>query len=106
MNEQEFPIVTICGSLRYWDEMLQLATYLTATGSIVLMPYVADYAGGKSTDATKEMLDRMHLVKIDMAQTIYIVGSHIGESTQRELEYAEKTSKTILYAASPAPPHS
>jgi hypothetical protein len=101
MDNQKFPIVTICGSLRYWDEMIQLAAYLTATGSIVLMPYVADYAGGKSADATKEMLDRMHLVKIDMAETVYIVGSHIGESTQRELEYAEKQCKIILYAASP-----
>ena len=48
---------------------------------------------------TKEMLDDMHLRKIDMADEIYVinVGGYIGESTKREIAYAEKTGKKINY---------
>jgi hypothetical protein len=98
----KFPIAVICGSMRYQLEMMQLAMHLTSAGYIVLAPFVADYAAGKQYDDRKEMLDTMHLVKIDMAEYVYIVGSHIGESTRREIEYAEDHSKIILYAANPA----
>jgi hypothetical protein len=104
MPRLQFPVVTICGSMRYWDDMLQLAVHLTVTGHIVLMPYVSDYVGAKPPDETKKMLDQMHLAKIDMAGAVYIVGSHIGESTQSELEYAERHGKRIYYAANPAEP--
>jgi hypothetical protein len=48
---------------------------------------------------TKEMLDDMHLRKIDMADEIFVinVGGYIGESTNREIAYAEKTSKKVNY---------
>ena len=48
---------------------------------------------------TKEMLDDMHLRKIDMADEIFVinVGGYIGESTRREIAYAEKTGKKINY---------
>lgn len=98
----KFPVITICGSLRYWEDMLQLAQHLTTEGCIVLMPFIADYQGGAKADPTKRMLDRMHLAKIDMADEVYIVGNHIGESTQAELDYATQQGKAILYAANPA----
>ena len=48
---------------------------------------------------TKEMLDDMHLRKIDMADEIFVinVGGYIGESTKREIAYAEKTGKKVNY---------
>ena len=48
---------------------------------------------------TKEMLDDMHLRKIDMADEIFVinVGGYIGESTMREIAYAEKTGKKVNY---------
>lgn len=100
--ERKYPVVTVCGSMRYWDDMLQLAVHLTVTGHIVIMPFVSDYVGGKPADTTKAMLDDMHLAKIDMADDVYVVGEHIGESTRAEIEYAEKHGKSILYAANPA----
>ena len=47
----------------------------------------------------KEMLDDMHLRKIDMADDIFVinVGGYIGESTRREISYAEQTGKNIKY---------
>jgi len=45
------------------------------------------------------MLDEMHLRKIDLADEIFVinVGGYIGESTRREIEYAEKNNKEVKY---------
>ena len=40
------------------------------------------------------MLDDMHLRKIDL---VINVGGYIGESTRREIAYAEKTGKKVRY---------
>ena len=47
----------------------------------------------------KEMLDDMHLRKIDLADEIFVVnvGGYIGESTRREIAYAEKNGKKVNY---------
>ena len=47
----------------------------------------------------KEMLDDMHLRKIDLADEIYVINvdGYIGESTRREIAYAEKSGKKINY---------
>lgn len=88
-----FPVVTICGSMRYYDDMLIVASELTSKGYIVLMPFVKKGEG--STDV--EMLDLMHLHKIDMSSDIYVVGSHIGESTTAEIKYAKEHYHTVHY---------
>ena len=45
------------------------------------------------------MLDRQHLAKIDLADEIFVinVGGYIGDSTRREIAYAEYKGKTIKY---------
>lgn len=91
-----FGIATICGSMRYYEQMLILARELTGDGLIVLMPHVTSYVGVAS-DETKQMLDRMHFAKIAMSNAVYVVGSHRGESTSREIEYAKNLSLSIHY---------
>jgi len=92
-----FSVRTICGSMRYYAEMLVVAEELTAAGCIVLMPFVANYAGGYTADEHKLMLDAMHRAKIDMSGGIVVVGSHIGESTRSEINYAVLMGKAIDY---------
>jgi hypothetical protein len=45
------------------------------------------------------MLDELHLRKIDLADEVMIlnVGGYIGESTNKELEYARKHNKSIKF---------
>lgn len=88
-----YPVVTICGSMRYFDRMIEIAGDLTGQGFIVLMPFVKKGEG--STDIV--MLDDMHKRKIDMSEAIYVVGSHIGESTSSEMTYAGRAGKRIVY---------
>jgi len=97
MSATQFPVVAICGSMRYFDDMLILAKTLTGQGFIVLMPFVADYIGGKPADEMKEMLDDMHFTKISMSQAIYVVGSHRGESTCQEIDYAKDHGIEVRY---------
>jgi hypothetical protein len=97
---ESFPVVTICGSMRYFTRMIEVAGQLTRDQAIVLMPFVGDYVGGKDPDDVKHMLDEMHRVKIDMSEAIYVIGEHIGESTQSEIRYATETGKTICYITS------
>ncbi|MBK9181464.1 MAG: hypothetical protein IPM45_18285 [Acidimicrobiales bacterium] len=47
----------------------------------------------------KAMLDRLHLRKIDMADEVLVlnVGGYVGESTAREVAYAEAAGKPVRY---------
>jgi hypothetical protein len=101
MAPTQFPVACICGSMRYWNKMLEHAQRLTADGWIVLMPFVADYTGGKPADETKEMLDDMHRTKISKSDRVYVIGLHIGESTSREIDYADEIDIPVSYIAHP-----
>jgi len=92
MSQREYKVVTICGSMRYYNLMLEVAQDLTGQGYIVLMPFVKKGEG--STDII--MLDDMHKRKIDMSSGIVVVGSHRGESTISEIEYAKQQKKDII----------
>lgn len=87
---------TICGSMRYFDDMLKAAQTLSLDGYIVLMPFVTFVGEAQSSEA-KAMLDELHFRKIDMSSEIYVVnpGGYIGESTRNEIEYARQVGKKI-----------
>jgi hypothetical protein len=105
MPETEFPVVTICGSMRFYDRMIKVAERLTAEGVVVLMPFVTIAAAGQG-DEFKAALDRMHRQKIDMADHIVVVTDpdhpYIGESTNGEIQYAAATGKAITWALEPS----
>lgn len=65
--------------------------------SVGLFGHAGDNEVGK--EGTKEMLDDMHLRKIDMADEIYVinVGGYIGSSTRNEIEYAKRTGKVVRF---------
>ena len=47
----------------------------------------------------KTLLDALHLRKIDLADRVLVVnpGGYIGESTSREIAYAQATGKPISF---------
>ncbi len=73
---------------------------LTFTGAIVVAPSDADEA---PTPEQKAVLDTLHLRKIDLADRVLIVnpGGYIGESTQREIAYAQRVGKPVIYTDPP-----
>ena len=98
---QNYKIVTLCGSTRFKDQFMDAQKRLTLEGCIVISVGLFGHSGDDDVwkPGVKEMLDDMHLRKIDMADEIFVinVGGYSGDSTRREIAYAERTGKTIKY---------
>jgi dienelactone hydrolase len=95
-------IVCLCGSTRFADEMREVNRRLTFAGIIVLAPGVFAHATGEEiTDEQKAALDALHLRKIDLADRVLVVnpGGYIGESTSREIAYAQATGKPVAFTS-------
>ena len=69
---------------------------LTLAGVIVVAPGEADEV---VTDEQKAALDALHLRKIDLADRVLVVnpGGYVGESTRREIAYAEATGTPVEF---------
>ena len=97
----KYKIITLCGSTRFRDEYTEAQKRLTLEGNIVISVGLFGHSGDKEVwdENTKEMLDDMHLRKIDLADEIFVInpGGYIGESTRREIDYAISTNKPIKY---------
>jgi hypothetical protein len=95
--------ITLCGSLKYEKEYKNLNELLTLAGHVVytVACYPSDHNNDKDwyTSDQKFMLDVMHLAKIDNSDAIVVidVNDYIGESTRREILYAEYAKKYVWY---------
>ncbi len=96
-----FKVITLCGSTRFKEEFMEAQKRLTLEGNIVISVGLFGHSGDDVvwTEGVKDMLDRQHLAKIDLADEIFVinVGGYIGDSTRREIAYAEFKGKTISY---------
>ena len=85
---QNYKVVTLCGSTRFKEQYIEVQKRLTLEGCIVISVGLFGHSGDEEVwkFGTKEMLDDMHLRKIDMADEIFVinVGGYIGESTRGE----------------------
>lgn len=100
-------VICLCGSTRFTEEMLVKQWELTKQGFIVLswcaLPdwYFPgdDYSHIGDQEGVKEIIDTVHLRKIDLADEVFVINKHgyIGESTGREIEYAKSKGKPIKY---------
>lgn len=108
----KFPeIVVLCGSTRFYDEFQEANYRLTMEGKIVLSvgfyPHnQAKHGHGEGVghdSKEKKMLDELHMRKIDLANQVFVinVGGYIGESTAREIAYAQRMGKPISYLEGP-----
>lgn len=94
-----WPTTVICGSMRFFPQMLAVSAELTLAGRIVLMPFCVVAPENQGGEA-KERLDYLHKKKIDLSEHVVVVSDesgYIGESTRSEIEYAEARRKQIEY---------
>ena len=96
-----YRIITLCGSTRFRGEFIAEQKRLTLEGNIVISVGLFGHSGDDEvwSESTKEMLDDMHLRKIDLADEIFVInkGGYIGSSTRNEIEYARKTGKGVSF---------
>ena len=100
-------VVTLCGSTRFADAFANGQLTETLAGKIVLtigcnMRSDTDlfrHLSPEELRLTKAKLDILHLHKIAMSDEILVlnVGGYIGESTEREIEYAKSIGVDVRY---------
>lgn len=94
-------IVCLCGSTRFSEAFRKANLEETLAGRIVLTigcDFKTGFALGFELEV-KERLDKLHLDKIAMADEILVlnVDGYIGESTRREITYAQALGKKVRW---------
>lgn len=92
-------VVTICGSMKFLNKMLELAWHLEVEKGFCVFQPVAKVGDEQLTADEIQNIKNAHFKKIDLSDAIFVVnvGGYIGESTKREIEYAKKHGKEVLY---------
>lgn len=94
-------IITVCGSLKFYKEMMEVTEKMELKGNCMLVPIYNPSKPNKD-DFTEEealILDKMHKERIKLADAILVVNidNYIGNSTKSEIEFAKSLNKEILY---------
>jgi len=94
-------VICLCGSTRFVEWFSKMNLHFTLQGKIVLSigcDTKSDDALGL-TEEDKADLNELHLRKIDIADRVFVINidGYIGDSTRREIEYAENIGKPIGY---------
>ncbi len=98
MKNTNIKILTLCGSMKFIKQMQEIAfNFEVKKGYCVLIPICGDIT--QLSVREKEKLSEAHLRKIEISDAIYVVniGGYIGESVLKEIDYAKKLNKQILY---------
>lgn len=92
------PIITICGSTRFKEEIYKVVGELTHEGWLVFPVGITEKSRA-ITDEKKVLLDDIHQQKIRMSDAIYVVNKdgYIGHSTANEIRYAQLWMRTVYY---------
>ena len=92
-------VVTLCGSLKYQDDMKLIAEELALKGMCVLTPVFMVSKDRKISKKQIISLKESHFKRIELSDLVYIVNidGYIGDSTKLEIEYASKLGKEIVY---------
>ena len=92
-------VITICGSLKFQKEMMEMAQRLAYEGNCILTPTYPILKDITITDKQKTYLKDAHFKRIELSDEILVidVNNYIGESTKLEIEYAKKLGKEIVY---------
>ncbi len=92
-------IITLCGSLKFKKEIMEIAEKMALKGNCILTPVYPVLENYKRTAKQLKKLKEEHFKRIELADAILVVNvnNYIGDSTNLEIEYAKKLGKEILY---------
>lgn len=93
--------VCLIGSTKFEDLFRRLEYDLSIRGLIVLSPLVYNQSGDKPGcgQEEKKILDLVQKEKIRQSDIVLVVdkNGYIGESTRKQIEYAELLNRRVLY---------
>ena len=94
-------IITICGSMKFVREMMEISERVELQGNVELMPIYNPSRPNKESFTSEEVLilDKMHRERIKLSDAILVVNvnGYIGSSTKNEIEYAKSLNKEVIY---------
>ena len=92
---------TICGSMKFAEDMKKIAYDLEISKDIRYNILQCVYCEDNIVPTEDELLklEDAHYRKIDLSDGIYVVNmdGYIGTSVKKEIEYAERHGKGVLY---------
>lgn len=101
-------VICLCGSTRFPDAFHLANAHLSMQGFIVISVGLLGHADeprgakfltsdGDESTPEKQGLDQLHFRKIDLADEVCVVnlGGYVGDSTKREIAYAESQGKPV-----------
>ncbi len=95
----DIKVVTICGSMKFRNQMMQIAEELELKNNYAVIQCVYGNNSNKYSQSDKDILAKLHFKKIDISDAIYVVNvnGYIGDATKKEIEYAKSLQKEILF---------
>lgn len=92
-------VITVCGSLKFQNEIMEVAEKFNKTGVCVLTPVYPYNKELKLSDIDIDNMKKAHLKRIELADSIFVVNvnGYVGESTKKEIEFAKEKGKEIIY---------
>ena len=90
---------TICGSMKFAEDMKKIAYDLEISKGYNILQCVYCEDNIVPTEDKLLKLADAHYRKIDLSDGIYVVNmdGYIGTSVKKEIEYAERHGKEVLY---------
>jgi hypothetical protein len=98
-------VVVLCGSMRFAEQMAEVAIEESVDGALVLKPDCNMklphrlWADPAIADELKVQLDDQHRQKIRLADRVLVVGDYVGDSTRAEIAYARSLGKPVEFTA-------
>lgn len=93
-------IITVCGSLRFMKEIMEITEKMDLQGNCMLsIVYPMKTNKEDYTDEEIAVLNKMHRERIKLADAILVVNvdNYIGSTTKSEIEFAKELNKEIIY---------
>ena len=94
-----YKIVTICGSMKFRNEMMMISEKLELKQWYIVIQCIYGDSSREYNESEMEILSKLHFEKIKISDAIYVVNvnGYIGEATKKEIEFAKSLNKEILY---------
>ena len=91
--------LTICGSMRFENEMRSIAYDLEVTKGYNILQCIYAPEGATISNEMLNRLKKAHCRKIDISDGIYVVNidGYIGEAVKAEIQYAKENGKEVIY---------
>ena len=91
--------VTICGSMKFEKEMMEVSFMLEIKHHFNVLQCVYNTKNKSISDRERKSLEDAHLKKIEISDAIYVldINGYIGKQVTKEIEYAKSLGKEIIY---------